>query len=823
MSSLNRTQLARSQHISRLLGFAFGVISLFSTHIPSVFAESPSKIFWIKPRTYVPSGNHSAKAQGNHLQWINERNKDRGAHVQLGAVSAAQLRLIKKSPSVGPERIGFSRYVKALANSDSTSRGLDWVMGPDGVLTGHFTIQSEGAFAMRMGLEFERLPDATEFRFHDLHLDQVILVTGAEIREIFRKNQSSLDFSPEASVYWSPIVQGTTVGLEVRLPEGLTSNDLKFHVSAISHLTLNPGERESSVGTVRAAACNLDSRCYSEWSATSNAVAQISFISGAYSYLCTGTLLNDSSSSNTPYFLTANHCISNQASASTINSYWFYYASTCNSHEASSALRQVTGGGMLLYTSAATDASFLELTGPLPSGVTFSGWTNSVPSLGVSASGLHNPLGDLQKISFWLTAEYENCQPVSDDSFTCSPATESSASFINVQQLSGTTEGGSSGSGIFLGGNQYLFGQLYGGNASCTNPSGDTIYGLFGRTYSNGNLGQWLVSSKQSQVVTIGAPTSLAVGQSAPVSASASSGLPVSLSSATPTICSVGAGKVSGLTSGRCNILGSQEGNSNYRAAQTVAAIPVTLSSQTLTITAPATLAINQIATLSGQSSAGLPVVLTTTTPDKCLLQGSDVRGIQTGACVIQGTQSGSMSFSSASTTANIEIIKSDQTISLVVPSSLQLGETAQISASASSGLPVTVRAQTPSICSITGEVLKGSAPGTCQLEGLQAGNDQYRLGVATATVAVDSPQYPGPTRKLSVRKLGAGSVESNPAGIQCGSRCQYAFTRGTFVVLTARPDDGHSFIRWQGACGGRSLSCRVKMTAIKNVRALFR
>jgi hypothetical protein len=40
-----------------------------------------------------------------------------------------------------------------------------------------------------------------------------------------------------------------------------------------------------------------------------------------------------------------------------------------------------------------------------------------------------------------------------------------------------------------------LFGQLYGGSSSCTNPSGSNIYGRFDKAYAAGNLGQWLNAS----------------------------------------------------------------------------------------------------------------------------------------------------------------------------------------------------------------------------------------------------------------------------------------------------------------------------------------
>ena len=48
------------------------------------------------------------------------------------------------------------------------------------------------------------------------------------------------------------------------------------------------------------------------------AVARMTYVIGADSFLCTGTLLNPRSGSLIPYFYSANHCISTQTVASTL-------------------------------------------------------------------------------------------------------------------------------------------------------------------------------------------------------------------------------------------------------------------------------------------------------------------------------------------------------------------------------------------------------------------------------------------------------------------------------------------------------------------------
>jgi len=65
------------------------------------------------------------------------------------------------------------------------------------------------------------------------------------------------------------------------------------------------------------------------------------------------------------------------------------------------------------------------------------------------------------------------------------------------------------------------------------------------------------------------------------------------------------------------------------------------------------------------------------------------------------------------------------------------------------------------------------------------------------------------------------GTVISNPAGINCGSTCSYAFAYNTQVTLTATPATGSAFYGWSGACTGTG-SCVIAMTGAKSVTATF-
>ncbi|WP_369681209.1 CARDB domain-containing protein [Chromatium okenii] len=77
-------------------------------------------------------------------------------------------------------------------------------------------------------------------------------------------------------------------------------------------------------------------------------------------------------------------------------------------------------------------------------------------------------------------------------------------------------------------------------------------------------------------------------------------------------------------------------------------------------------------------------------------------------------------------------------------------------------------------------------------------------------------------TYKLSVSKVGDGSVKSDPTGINCGSDCVASFDKGKVVTLTATAATGYSFGGWSGACSNTSGTCSVSMASAKTVTATF-
>ncbi|MCA9549919.1 MAG: carboxypeptidase regulatory-like domain-containing protein [Myxococcales bacterium] len=68
----------------------------------------------------------------------------------------------------------------------------------------------------------------------------------------------------------------------------------------------------------------------------------------------------------------------------------------------------------------------------------------------------------------------------------------------------------------------------------------------------------------------------------------------------------------------------------------------------------------------------------------------------------------------------------------------------------------------------------------------------------------------------------GAGTVTSDPAGIDCGAECLTTYPPGTTVTLTATAAARSTFTGWSGDCTGTQLTCQVTLDAPRAVTATF-
>ena len=400
------------------------------------------------------------------------------------------------------EIIGVPRKIEVQEGQND----VQWNKLPEGGHTAAFIFSSSGAAALRVGMSIYKLPPLAELRFFKENIvngKAEFVVTGKEINKLIQLNRASDPDNEDANVYWSPVIEGEFLGIEIYVPHGVAQDDVQVAVHTLSHFASSPFTSSENQFTNQAygdsSACQNDATCSSDWLNMRKAVAKMVFTDSGSSYICTGTLLNDADSTTLkPYFISANHCISNQTVASTLQTIWFFESSTCNGTTLSSNFTTRGGGATLLWTGGATtsaldsnqDASLLELLDSPPAGVYYAGWSTSIDAS--SLVGIHHPVGDWKKISFGNNDGDYACYITTDGNFSC--IFSSTGSFLAVDWTNGGTQGGSSGSGIFHNSGE-LVGVLKGGNGAC---EGFSIYSKFSAAYSAGNLGQWLNTAPPS-------------------------------------------------------------------------------------------------------------------------------------------------------------------------------------------------------------------------------------------------------------------------------------------------------------------------------------
>ena len=229
---------------------------------------------------------------------------------------------------------------------------------------------------------------------------------------------------------------------------------------------------------------------------------------------------------------------------------------------------------------------------------------------------------------------------------------------------------------------------------------------------------------------TVGVPVVLTASSSRPVYETSSSpaGLAVSYSSRNQQVCTVSGATVVPWTAGLCVITASQDGNAEYQPAEPVTQrFAVERAAQTISFTPPASATIDQSVTLSATASSWLPVTYSSSTPDVCKVSRATVAATAAGTCIIVASQPGDGQYAPADpVTGSIAVQKIPQTISFIPPASAIVDEPVTLTATASSGLPVTYSTSAPDVCTVSGTTVTASQGGTCTITAFQPGDGKY-------------------------------------------------------------------------------------------------
>ena len=218
------------------------------------------------------------------------------------------------------------------------------------------------------------------------------------------------------------------------------------------------------------------------------------------------------------------------------------------------------------------------------------------------------------------------------------------------------------------------------------------------------------------------------------IPATASSGLMVDFVSLTPSTCEIRETDAVLLALGSCQIQASQLGDNNYNPAiSVVQSFNITKVDQTIDFGALRDKVYGDAAfNLTASASSNLPVALTSTTVGVCSVTGSSVSILSAGTCSITASQPGDQNHNPAvEVTQSFNVEKVDQTIDFVAQGDKVYGGAAfNLTASASSNLPVALTSTTIGVCSVTGNSVSILSAGVCSITASQVGDQNYNPAV---------------------------------------------------------------------------------------------
>ena len=380
------------------------------------------------------------------------------AQYTLPTVDVAALRAEDRARA---DQRGPYRYGRALDARYTSARDGTWERLPSGAWLWRLRLTSQGAVSMSVGFSVFELPEGAALYAHG--------PGDAPPHGPYTAADAT------AGQHWTPRVQGDRIVLELEVPTGQRSA-VALTVGHVVH-GYRPLPGRSSDAAPKSGSCNLDVACEEAdpWREQVRSVARYTFEENGSTFFCSGALVNNTAEDKTPYFLTAEHCVSTPEQAASMVFYWNYQNRTCralgspeNGMETSDDPGDQTSSGAVLRArsgnwhgsgqiSGAPDLALVEIDDVIPPSydVYFSGWDRAYTATAEGVS-IHHPSGDGKRISFDR-----------DSTRITGFGTPGDTTHLRVGNWeTGTTEGGSSGGPLFNK-DKRIVGVLSGGRAGC--------------------------------------------------------------------------------------------------------------------------------------------------------------------------------------------------------------------------------------------------------------------------------------------------------------------------------------------------------------------
>lgn len=214
------------------------------------------------------------------------------------------------------------------------------------------------------------------------------------------------------------------------------------------------------------------------------------------------------------------------------------------------------------------------------------------------------------------------------------------------------------------------------------------------------------------------------------INASSNSGLPVNFSSSNPNVATVSENTVTITGVGSVTITASQAGNLAFNAAPDVnRAFIVNKADQVISNFNNQSYPFNTSPiTLPALASSGLAVSYLSSNPLVATISGNTLTIVGVGETQITASQSGSSNYNAApNVVRTYTITKGNQSITFTDNLNRQVTEeTFQLTATSSSGLPISYTSSNPSVATVSGSTVTLLSAGTTNITASQAGNLNY-------------------------------------------------------------------------------------------------
>ncbi|MGM0498267.1 MAG: trypsin-like serine peptidase, partial [Bacteroidota bacterium] len=196
-------------------------------------------------------------------------------------------------------------------------------------------------------------------------------------------------------------------------------------------------QKSSGVGASEDCNVNINCEAGEEFQDIKQAVCRVIY----NGWLCSGSLINNTNFDGSPYFLTANHCISSESEAQDAVFYFNFESPECDTSYIDDYQTISVSDLVATAPDSKLDFSLLEISESIPINYKpyYAGWNLDTANI-ENTTTIHHPSGDVKKIT------KDDDAPVSAN--YGSTYDEYSHWLIEDWEL-GTTEGGSSGAPLF--------------------------------------------------------------------------------------------------------------------------------------------------------------------------------------------------------------------------------------------------------------------------------------------------------------------------------------------------------------------------------------